>query len=66
MTLPPSLEAEDIVKELGRGAGKVVALKGVSLSLNPGELTLLMGPSGSGTTTVLSILGCIRTQTCLC
>ena len=37
MTLPPSLEAEDIVKELGRGAGKVVALKGVSLSLKPRE-----------------------------
>jgi putative ABC transport system ATP-binding protein len=33
----------------------------VSLTLNPGELTLLMGPSGSGKTTLLSILGCILT-----
>jgi putative ABC transport system ATP-binding protein len=55
------LEARDIVKELGRGAGKVRALKGVSLSLHAGELTLLMGPSGSGKTTLLSILGCILT-----
>src|SRR6202008_708586 len=57
------LEARDIVKELGHGAGKVRALKGVSLSLNAGELTLLMGPSGSGKTTLLSILGCILTPT---
>jgi putative ABC transport system ATP-binding protein len=55
------LEARDIVKELGHGAGKVRALKGVSLSLYAGELTLLMGPSGSGKTTLLSILGCILT-----
>ena len=55
------LEARNIVKELGHGAGKVRALKGVSLSLNAGELTLLMGPSGSGKTTLLSILGCILT-----
>jgi putative ABC transport system ATP-binding protein len=57
------LSATDIVKELGSGAGKVTALKGVSLRLVPGELTLLMGPSGSGKTTLLSVLGCIMTPT---
>jgi putative ABC transport system ATP-binding protein len=57
------LDARDIVKELGHGAGKVRALKGVSLQLNVGGLTLLMGPSGSGKTTLLSILGCILTPT---
>lgn len=63
---PPAkvvMEARDVVKELGHGAGKVRALKGVSLSLVAGELTLLMGPSGSGKTTLLSILGCILTPT---
>jgi putative ABC transport system ATP-binding protein len=41
----------------------VAALRGVSLTLNGGELTLLMGPSGSGKTTLLSILGCMLTPT---
>jgi len=59
----PVLEAENVVKELGKGAGKVIALKGVNLELVKGELTLLMGPSGSGKTTLLSILGCILTPT---
>lgn len=63
MSAKPIVEAKNIVKELGQGAGKVRALKGVSVSLMPGELTLLMGPSGSGKTTLLSILGCILSQT---
>ena len=63
MTVTPVLQAENIVKELGKGAGKVMALKGVDIALVPGELTLLMGPSGSGKTTLLSILGCILTPT---
>jgi putative ABC transport system ATP-binding protein len=57
------LEATDVVKVLGSGAGEVHALKGVSLSLACGELTLLMGPSGSGKTTLLSVLGCMLTPT---
>lgn len=59
----PVLRAEGIVKQLGAGAGLVVAVKGVCLELYPGDLTLLMGPSGSGKTTLLSILGCIMAPT---
>ena len=57
------LEAVDVVKQLGSGAGAVQALKGVSLQLTGGQLTLLMGPSGSGKTTLLCILGCMLTPT---
>jgi putative ABC transport system ATP-binding protein len=59
----PVIEAVDVVKFLGTGAGRVEALRGVSLSLAGGELTLLMGPSGSGKTTLLSVLGCMLTPT---
>jgi putative ABC transport system ATP-binding protein len=57
------IEGVDIVQVLGEGAGQVRALKGVSLSLVGGELTLLMGPSGSGKPTLLSVLGCMLTPT---
>jgi putative ABC transport system ATP-binding protein len=59
----PVIEAAGVVKFLGSGAGRVAALKGVSLALAGGELTVLMGPSGSGKTTLLSILGCILAPT---
>jgi putative ABC transport system ATP-binding protein len=63
MSRAPILEARHIVKELGEGDGKVLAVRDVNLTLFPGEFALLMGPSGSGKTTLLSILGCILTPT---
>lgn len=58
---PEILKASGITKFLGSGETRFQVLKGVDVTLSPGELTLLMGPSGSGKTTLLSILGCILT-----
>jgi putative ABC transport system ATP-binding protein len=57
------IEAHDIVKVFQEGREKVHVLKGVSLSLNRGEIVALEGPSGSGKTTLLSIMGCILSPT---
>jgi ABC-type lipoprotein export system ATPase subunit len=39
--------------------GPVVAVDGVSLTLEPGEFVVLTGPSGSGKTSLLSLIGAL-------
>ncbi len=57
-----AIVCSNIVKAYGLGDTRVVALRGVSLTINSGELTLLMGPSGSGKTTLISVIAGILTQ----
>lgn len=59
----PVLEAHDVTKDFKEGRETVTVLRGVSLTLERGEIVALEGPSGSGKTTFLSILGCILTPT---
>ena len=52
----PVLEAEDATKAYP-GEPPVLALRGVTVTVNQGELVAVVGPSGSGKTTLLQLMG---------
>ena len=52
----PALQAECIAKSFVSGRVRTQILDGLSLSIEPGELTLISGPSGCGKSTLLAIL----------
>ena len=58
-----TLRIENVSKRYGSGATEVSAVKDVSLTVEPGEIVLIMGPSGSGKTTLLSMLGALLKPT---
>lgn len=55
----PALDISDAVLELGDGESRVRALDDVSLTVMPGELVAIVGPSGSGKSSLLAIAGAL-------
>jgi putative ABC transport system ATP-binding protein len=53
------VEIRNISKSYQLGSVQVQAIKGLSLSLQEGEFTALIGASGSGKTTLLNLIGCL-------
>ena len=59
----PVIELRRIVKTYAAGEAEVHALRGVSLTVERGDLVAIMGASGSGKTTLMSIIGCLDVPT---
>ena len=51
------IEVKDAVKKYGTGESELYALNHVSLTLEKGEICVILGPSGSGKSTLLNMLG---------
>jgi putative ABC transport system ATP-binding protein len=53
------IQADSLTKIYKMGEIEVHALRGLSLTIERGEVAAIMGPSGSGKSTLMNILGCL-------
>ena len=57
------IQLQNITKVYPMGNRELTVLRGINLHVERGEMVAIMGPSGSGTTTILNLIGCLDTPT---
>jgi putative ABC transport system ATP-binding protein len=60
---PPSLRLTDVHLELASAAGPVNILRGIDLSVAAGEVVSIVGPSGSGKSSLMMLIGGLERPT---
>jgi len=53
------IRTQDVVKTYQNGGNTVTAVKGLSITVEKGSLTVLRGKSGSGKTTLINLIGAL-------